>query len=384
MKRATAAGNELDASAAPGWMERLASLVLTDDRKQRRAIMMVLTTAAMYSVCLALLAFGVLYAVFPVEQIRVLAVLLALTAPLFYFLIRCGFNLRLRQTTLAFPQALVAQSVVAFAYAVCGPIHSATIVFLAMVTVFGMFDMSTRQVRVVLFYTLGLMAMVMTWRVHTDPQVYQGPLELMYFAMMATCLSGISMLSVLVSKMRKRLRTQKDELARALARIQIVATHDELTGLTNRHHMIALLGEHISRHARGGPGFAVALADIDYFKNVNDTHGHRVGDEALITFANQACAQLRSVDLVARWGGEEFLLLLPETKPPGDPNSGIERLRAALALTPASAHVPALRIAFSTGLTRYIDGEAIDDMIERADRALYAAKDTGRNRTVMV
>ncbi|MDQ1815643.1 diguanylate cyclase [Massilia sp. CCM 9210] len=377
-----AARNELNASAPLSRMQGFASLVLTNDRDQRRAITMVLTTTALYSVCLALLSFGVLYDVFPIENISILALLLTLAGPVFYFIIRSGLNLRFSEPKLAFPQALVAQSMVAFAYAVCGPIHSATIVFLAVVTVYGMFDMSMRRVRLVLLYTLTVMGLVMAWKVRTDPQVYQGPLELMYFAMMATSLTAISMLSMLVSKMRKRLRSQKDELARALERIQVAATHDELTGLDNRRHMITLLGEHITRRARGGPGFAVALADIDFFKNVNDTHGHRVGDEALMTFAHLARAQLRSTDIVARWGGEEFLLLLPETSPPGDPHTAIERLRGALAAASASAHVPDLRIAFSTGLTRYIDGEPIDDMIERADRALYAAKDAGRNRTV--
>ncbi|WP_167089121.1 diguanylate cyclase domain-containing protein [Massilia frigida] len=379
-----AAKNERDASAVPSRMQRFASLVLTDDRDQRRAITMVLTTTALYSVCLALLAFGVLYGVFPIERIGVLALLLALAGPVFYAIIRSGLNLRFSEPKLAFPQALVAQSMIALAYTVCGPVHSATIIFMAVVTVYGMFDMSMRRVRLVLLYTLAVMALVMAWKVHTDPQVYQGPLEIMYFAMMATSLTAISLLSMLVSKMRKRLRSQKDELAQALARIQIAATHDELTGLANRRHMIALLGEHITRRSRGGPGFAVALADIDHFKNVNDTHGHRVGDEALMTFAHLARVQLRSADLVARWGGEEFLILLPETNPPGEPNRAVERLRAALAMASASDHVPDLRIAFSTGLTRYIDGEPIDDMIERADRALYAAKDAGRNRTVTV
>ena len=182
--------------------------------------------------------------------------------------------------------------------------------------------------------------------------------------------------------MRNRLKSQKAELETALAQLQLVATHDELTKLANRRHMVTLLGEHITRHARKGPGFSVALADIDHFKNVNDTYGHRVGDEALVAFASQARSQLRSTDIIARWGGEEFLMLLPEAVPPGDPNVGIERLRGALAVAQASAQAPHLRIAFSTGMTRYIDGEEIDDMIERADRALYAAKGGGRNRTV--
>jgi diguanylate cyclase (GGDEF)-like protein len=147
--------------------------------------------------------------------------------------------------------------------------------------------------------------------------------------------------------------------------------------------MLALLADAVARHACGGPGFTVALADLDHFKKVNDTFGHRVGDAALVSFAEQARTHLRSSDVVARWGGEEFLLLLPET-PQGDPNTGIERLRAALPAIQVSGQVPHLRLAFSTGLTRYIDAEPVDDMIERADRALYAAKSAGRNRSVVL
>lgn len=100
-----------------------------------------------------------------------------------------------------------------------------------------------------------------------------------------------------------------------------------------------------------------------------------------ITYSSLGQVQLRTTDIIARWGGEEFLMLLPETSPPGEPNVAVERLREALAVAEASAQVPHLRIAFSTGLTLYIPGEQIDDMVERADRALYAAKAGGRNRT---
>ncbi len=362
--------------------QRLGDLVLTTDFKQRRRVAMVLTTAVLYLACITLFGYGVVFGIFEASRIGLSVTLITLTALTFFILIRSGFNLRFAEPSLAFPQAIVAQTLLTISYPALGPVHAAMLVFLAMVMFFGMFDMGVRKVRVLMFYTICMMGAAMAWSSYTDPVRYPATLELFYFAMMCTALPAISSLSVQLSKMRNRLKSQRTELEVALAHIQLVATHDELTKLANRRHMIALLGEHITRRARGGPGFAVALADIDHFKNVNDTYGHRVGDEALVAFATQARAQLRNTDIIARWGGEEFLLLLPEASPPGDPNCGIERLRGALAAAQASAQAPHLRIAFSTGLTRYVEGEQIDDMIERADRALYAAKAGGRNRTV--
>jgi len=123
------------------------------------------------------------------------------------------------------------------------------------------------------------------------------------------------------------------------------------------------------------------MVDLDHFKIINDTYGHAVGDDALYNFARQAQRQLRNSNVIGRWGGEEFLLLMPDM-PPGYPGVGLERLRAELAICPASEQVPALRLRFSAGLSRYRDGEAVGNTIEHADRAVYAAKAAGRDRIV--
>ncbi len=360
-----------------------ADLLLGTEPRQRRRAAMVLMTALMYAVCVSLLAYGVLLDYFEREPVALLSALSALTALTFYALIRSGANLRFAEPSLAFPQAMMAQSLIAFGYAISGPAHACTLLLLAMVMFFGMFDMSTRHVRMVVLYTIALMGAVMAWSVRHTPLYYQSHLELIYFTMTATVLPSISTLSVQLSTLRARMRSQKIQLEQALADLRLAATHDELTGLPNRRRMAELLAEHITRHLRDGPEFDICLVDIDHFKHVNDTFGHGVGDEALVAFARHAQAALRSTDVIARWGGEEFLVLLPRSLP-GEPDTGIERLRASLGDVMVSTSVPNLRIAFSSGLTRYRAGDSLESVVERADRGLYAAKHAGRNRSVTV
>ena len=165
-----------------------------------------------------------------------------------------------------------------------------------------------------------------------------------------------------------------------IVRIQELATRDELTGLVNRRQMTKLLEQERQRGVRSGRGFSLAMVDIDHFKAVNDHYGHAVGDEVLRTFARQAPQALRGTDIVARWGGEEFVLLLPEVNQAAA-RIGVERLRGRIAATPMAhlSGVP-IRVTVSVGLTEHIAGESVTQTLERADRALYEAKAQGRNR----
>lgn len=338
-------------------------------------------TTGVYAVCVAILVYGALSGIFLMKAAFLLAACCVLTATGFLAVVRSGLNLKFAKPSLALPQALCAQTMIAIGYAVSGPVHPSTLILLTTVMVFGMFEMNTSSVWKLLAYTVCLMGMAMGWCAYTNPLVYPARLQLIYFVMMATVLPSISSLSIQLRLMRERLKSQKAELQIALEHIRTVATHDELTGLPNRRYMLTLLSEHTVRQSRGGQDFTVALADMDHFKNVNDTFGHRVGDAALVCFAKQARIHLRATDIVGRWGGEEFLIILPES-PSGDPNIGVERLRGAMAVSQVSASAPHLRVAFSTGITRCQAGEEIDDVIERADQALYAAKANGRNQTV--
>lgn len=175
--------------------------------------------------------------------------------------------------------------------------------------------------------------------------------------------------------------TERKQIERKL---RDAAATDFLTGLPNRRQVMGHMEQELARIQRELDAVATVLMfDLDHFKAVNDSYGHAVGDEVLRAFAAQAQAILRNADIIGRWGGEEFLLLLPET-PPGEPTVGVARLRAHLAATEVCSQLPGLRVAFSSGFARYAEGEPIDQTIERADRALYAAKSAGRNQSVVL
>ena len=163
--------------------------------------------------------------------------------------------------------------------------------------------------------------------------------------------------------------------------LRIASTHDPLTDLPNRRLILDRLKAETASVERGRATFALALLDIDRFKRINDQSGHDAGDAALIGVARALSGSLRAYDLCARWGGEEFMLLLPET-PLAAALLISERLRATIAALQPAQLSGEHRVTVSIGLTVFAPGESWDETIKRADVALYEAKNQGRNRVV--
>jgi len=157
---------------------------------------------------------------------------------------------------------------------------------------------------------------------------------------------------------------------------------DELTGVHMRNNMEAQLEDEWVRVQRTGASFCVAMLDIDYFKWVNDEHGHVFGDLVLAELANKLVDGLRPYDRVYRYGSDEFLLLLPETNLE-EAQAVLDRLRDSIAENEISVGKRAVRLTVSIGLTQYYDTESdIPTLIKQADAALYQAKNAGCNRVV--
>jgi diguanylate cyclase (GGDEF)-like protein len=181
------------------------------------------------------------------------------------------------------------------------------------------------------------------------------------------------------SSMRKMLYDRSFELKEAYKRIEELAELDELTGSFNRRCIMRMLDEEIARARRANAPCSIALIDLDWFKRVNDAYGHPTGDEVLRTFAITVFANIRNIDRFGRYGGEEFLLILPDT-PDGDATRSLDRLRAIIADLDWSAFSPGMRVTISAGVAALKPEETADTFLARADSALYAAKARGRNR----
>jgi diguanylate cyclase len=183
--------------------------------------------------------------------------------------------------------------------------------------------------------------------------------------------------------LRKKLYKRGAELSEAYKRIEELAELDELTGSFNRRCIMRMLDDEIDRARRAGTPCSVALIDLDWFKRINDAYGHPTGDEVLRTFAITVFANIRGIDRFGRYGGEEFLLVLPDT--PGDKAAPmIDRLRAIIADLDWTAFSSGLRVTMSAGLATLRPDETPDTFLARADRALYVAKARGRNRVASV
>ncbi len=297
--------------------------------------------------------------------------------------VRSGRNLAFEDPSLTAPQMLLGFLFGVTAYAIAGRGRGAVFPILMVILMFGMYSMPPEVVRraglmaVAMFgATMGLMAWI-------DPAVYEPAVELGHFIMIAIMLPAVSMLAGQLSRLREKLRGQKAELTDALTRIQELATRDELTGLVNRRHMQQLVELERARGMRSGHAFCLAVVDLDHFKRINDAHGHPVGDRVLRAFAREALATIRGSDVLGRWGGEEFLLMLPNTRA-GLAKLGLERLRLrAEALRVDVDAANPLSFTLSAGLVEHLAGEPVADTIARADRALYLAKQQGRNCVVV-
>lgn len=325
----------------------------------------------------------------------IFAVLYAANAVV-YLLIRSGTSRRLRDPSLTIPQMVLATLAVTVILHYTSDIRGAMQSIYFMVMTFGVFALDRlRMFAMSLFILISYTALVVyEWIAQPQSQIFGISFGL--WMILALGLAWFVYVGGYIYNLQQRIREQRQtlrdnqqrltdtnaQLHKAMTRLEEIAVRDELTGLFNRRHFLARLDEELARTERGGTRLHIALIDLDHFKDVNDVHGHQVGDLVLRKFADVAQRELRRSDVVARYGGEEFIALFAEGES-GDIAQVLERLRIDFASACVRDINPQMTVTLSAGLAAWHEGDTPDSIIQRADQALYKAKAEGRNRLVV-
>lgn len=298
----------------------------------------------------------------------------------FLVLFETGLTERLRDHYCVVPQLFTAVAIMLVFTYIAPEAGGMFLCTLFLIVSFGSLRSTPRQsVALWTAMTAGLAALFLLS--DKPPEMPHGNVteRLATFLMFALALGRCMFLGLFSSSMRASLYQSGQKLKEAYRRIEELAELDELTGSFNRRCIMRMLEEEIGRAQRAGSPCSIALIDLDWFKRINDAYGHPTGDEVLRTFAITVFANIRAIDRFGRYGGEEFLLVLPDT---AEANAArmLDRLREIIAGLDWSAFSPGMRVTISAGLATLREGESSDSFLTRADGALYASKARGRNR----
>ena len=313
----------------------------------------------------------------------------------FLRLIKTGYSSRFKDPSMTMAQIVVAITLALFVIRQAEAARPVMLLLFVASFFFGIFGLSRRQFWWLAGGTIvGYALVVGSSFIDESFQGRSFRLEVLQFIALSMILCWLASIGGYVANMRKTLYNQRAALSRALERLSHLVSYDELTEVFNRRHLMELLDREKECADQFKYTFSVCILDIDHFKTINDTHGHQVGDEVLREFSARMRQNARKMDWLGRptplptngdvtfgrYGGEEFLVIMPHT-PISEAALGVERLRGAIQADPIASSVGPLQVCFSAGVSEYVPGESVELMISRADRALYRAKKSGRNRT---
>ena len=357
----------------------LSRLVLGTDPRQRWHLSRFLLGAGVYAFSLALQWYVSTWDNFVwLHGVNVFVAGVSLAITGFYLAIRSSFSQRFADPALTVAQVVFAIVVLTGGYVINPPVRGMLLMIVALVLVYGAFALSPSHCRRLGAFSVVSLGLAMGTGVLLAPHRFPPQIEALHFLFSCVVLSSIAFLAGQLSRLRFGQRAQKIELRQALERIRLLASRDELTGLPNRRHAQDLMAIEAAGDKRERTPLSLCLMDIDNFKRINDTLGHAAGDQVLQLVARHAVLALRETDVLARWGGEEFLLLLPDTSL-ADAERVVERVRWQLSCVDTWRERPELRVTFSGGITVRRDDESMQQAIARADVLLYQAKAAGRD-----
>lgn len=301
----------------------------------------------------------------------------------FFLLIHLGINLRFRDPSMTGAQ-MVASLLPPIWVMYFLEVAQARTIFLLIAIVpalYGILALRTRQFLGVAFAYLVLYGglVLAIWLTRPALIMEKLSIEIIQVLAFALVMGQIAIIGGYISGLRKEVRERNQELRAAMQQIRELAHVDELTGVANRRRLMDVLTSEINRCRRSRSPLSIALLDIDHFKRINDRFGHPAGDAILRRVACSVDERMRDIDCFGRYGGEEFMMILPQTDLKGA-RTKAERVCQSLRETSCDSLQQGLQITASVGVAQYRDSELAEDVIQRADEALYQAKTTGRDR----
>lgn len=309
---------------------------------------------------------------------------------LFYAVFRSGLNRYFPDPSLAMEQIIMASMTVVYIMYQAGRLRGVLLPVYLMPLLFGVFGLSRVRLLVLVLLLLLAYACMVLLSAYTKPGNMDPATEVTLFVVLCTVLPWFATMGSHFYSVRERLSQSRSELRQALEKLQQtnqslqdshaeldrLASTDKLTGAWNRRRMDEAVGNEMDRRKRYAHPLSMLVLDIDFFKKVNDRYGHAAGDQLLVKLAAQIRSSLRVADSLTRWGGEEFVVLCPDT---GLSAAAVfaERLRKTI----TRMNLAVLNeITVSIGVAECLPGETWEKWFQRADAALFRAKASGRNQ----
>lgn len=366
----------------PQGRNRWLTVALGDDRRTQIRVMQWFVAAMTYLGSSVVMTIDHYLGWLSANQLAAWLGFLAATQAFFYIAVRSGWSARFKDPALTVVQILSGLLFADWAFFIAGTGRAIALLAMLIVLIFGAFLVHWKKMVMLTGFALasfGATLATLQWLRWTHPGTATRTdlsQDLLYFATLVVMLPMAGVLATQLSRLRSTLRTQRAALAMALADVQRLAEFDELTGLANRRRASEYLTMQQAQAQRSGSSFSVALIDLDNFKRINDTLGHDAGDKTLRAFADVTRPLMRTADLMARWGGEEFLVVMPNTSADAAYTATLRLLERVRSLA-AEQGGP---ISFSAGIAYWKNDEPIANTVARADHRMYGAKHAGRNR----
>lgn len=364
-------------------MSLIRNWLLGPDPARHRVVGMTFLVGLLYLFNASLMQLAVITGHAHATAGQVLTLYLILGGVVSYALVRLDWPHRPSDPALVMALATHCMVAVALCYlAIDAHARGAVLTFMPAILLPCQFVLSSQRLRQLsLIGSMALLSVTfVSWRLFPETADVAG--ELIRWLYVTGILAAAAFAAQAVNRLYRRTLAQSESLTLAMAQLREMASRDQLTNLLNRRRMHELLDMEWQRVQRTHHPTALIMMDLDHFKRVNDNFGHQAGDEVLQGFSTLAQASLRGADALSRWGGEEFLVLCPETTPE-QAVTAMTRLQSALKTTPLLQAHPEFSITFSAGVAALRPGEPMDSAIDRADQALYRAKNEGRDRTIV-